>query len=540
MKKGLKIFFTIISIASSLFIFSCKSVSEKNSDIVILYENDVHCFVDGYAKLAGLKEDLKNEYNYVGVVSSGDFVQGGSLGSISKGKYIVDLMNLVGYDAIALGNHEFDYKIPRLMELVELLDRKPICSNFKKLDSEDFFFKPYNIINYGKIDIAYIGITTPSTLGNSLPAQFKNENDEYIYTFSGDDLYSTVQKAIDSAISEGAEYVIALAHLGTEDVEENWSSLELIKNTSGIDVLLDGHSHSIIEEQIVENENGEDVILSSTGSEFENIGKLIISSDGRISTKLIPTENISSVNEKVLEKINEIKNDYEELGNKKIGVSNVDLITHNSEGKRIIRTEETNLGDLCADAYRLVTKADIGLVNGGGIRNNIPKGEITFNTILSVYPFNNTVCVGEDKGQDILDFLELAVKDYPEENGSFQHVSGITFEVDYSIESSVVVDQNENFIEVSGNRRVSNVKVLNKETGIYEDLDLNKVYSIASHNYLLLEDGSGATMFDDIKITQNTGMLDYELLERYIKDNLSGIVGEEYKNSQNRIIVKNE
>lgn len=540
MKKGLKIFFTIISIASSLFIFSCKSVSEKNSDIVILYENDVHCFVDGYAKLAGLKEDLKNEYNYVGVVSSGDFVQGGSLGSISKGKYIVDLMNLVGYDAIALGNHEFDYKIPRLMELVELLDRKPICSNFKKLDSEDFFFKPYNIINYGKIDIAYIGITTPSTLGNSLPAQFKNENDEYIYTFSGDDLYSTVQKAIDSAISEGAEYVIALAHLGTEGVEENWSSLELIKNTSGIDVVLDGHSHSIIEEQIVKNENGEDVILSSTGSEFENIGKLIISSDGSISTELIPTENISSVNEKVLEKINEIKNDYEELGNKKIGVSKVDLITHNSEGKRIIRTEETNLGDLCADAYRLVTKADIGLVNGGGIRNNIPKGEITFNTILSVYPFNNTVCVGEDKGQDILDFLELAVKDYPEENGSFQHVSGITFEVDYSIESSVVVDQNENFIEVSGNRRVSNVKVLNKETGIYEDLDLNKVYSIASHNYLLLEDGSGATMFDDIKITQNTGMLDYELLETYIKDNLSGIVGEEYKNSQNRIIVKNK
>ena len=186
----------------------------------------------------------------------------------------------------------------------------------------------------------------------------------------------------------------------------------------------------------------------------------------------------------------------------------------------------------------MVTNVDIGFINGGGIRAALPKGEITFNSVLSVFPFNNTVCVAEISGQDILDFLELCVMLYPNENGSFPHVSGITFEVDSSIVSSVKLDENEVFVSVEGDRRVSNVKVLNPTSGNYEDLQLDKVYTLASHNYLLLDRGSGASMFDNAKIIVNNGMLDVELLEIFITENLSGSIGEDYKSSQGRIVIK--
>ena len=394
------------------------------------------------------------------------------------------------------------------------------------------------MVRYGKTDVAYIGITTPSTISTSSPSQFLDEQGNYIYSFSGENLFEVVQNAINSAKKDGAEYIIALSHLGTEGVNENWSAQSLVRNTFGFDVVLDGHSHSVVEKLIVQDKNGKDVVITSTGTKFANIGKLTISKDGKITTQLIPTESVTATDEKVSDYIAKIKEEYSSLGTRKIGMNLVDLITHDENENRIIRKAETNLGDFCADAFRLVTNADIGFINGGGIRAALPKGEITFNSVLSVFPFNNTVCVAEISGQDILDFLELCVMLYPNENGSFPHVSGITFEVDSSIVSSVKLDENEVFVSVEGDRRVSNVKVLNPTSGNYEDLQLDKVYTLASHNYLLLDRGNGASMFDNAKIIVNNGMLDVELLEIFITENLSGSIGEDYKASQGRIVIK--
>lgn len=528
--------------ALSIFVFGCKSndkeIVKNTNDIIILYENDVHCAVEGYAKLSAFKNELKESYEYVDAVSVGDFIQGDSLGSISQGKYIVDLMNLVGYGAITLGNHEFDYKIPRLMELYQLMETKPVTSNFIDIKNDKSVFQPYTMVRYGEIDIAYVGITTPSTISNSSPSQFLDEEGNYIYSFAGEDLYSVVQNAIDSAKDEGAEYIVALSHLGTEDVNENWSAQSLVKNTSGFDVVLDGHSHSVVESLTVKDKSGKEIKITSTGTKFANIGKLTISNDGIITTELIPTEQILSSDSKIMKQIEKIKKEYNQLGTRKIGTNLVDLIINDTDGKRIIRNAETNLGDFCADAFRITTGADIGFINGGGIRAELPKGEITFNSILSVFPFNNTVCVAEVLGQDILDFLELCVMSYPNEDGSFQHVSGLTFELDSSVPSSVVLDTNEVFVEVSGKRRVSNVKVLNPASGNYEDLQVGQKYTIASHNYLLLDRGSGASMFDDVKILANTGILDVEMLEDYITEYLDGKIGNEYSLSQNRIKIK--
>lgn len=515
------------------------AAAAQNEDIVILYENDVHCAVEGYAKLAALKKELAETHEYVGVVSSGDYLQGTSLGVVSRGEYIVRLMNLVGYDAMTLGNHEFDYKITRLQELAEQMQTKPVSCNFLQVDTGEPVFAPYTMVSYGDVEIAYIGVTTPDTITSSFPAQFKDENGQYIYSFAGSELYDTVQRSIDAAEQEGADYIIALTHLGTEYVYEQWSAQTLIQNTEGLDVVLDGHSHSVVESLTVLDEGGNGVLVSSTGLKFANIGKLTISGDS-IQTELIPVESYEKTDAEVNACLAEIEAGYAQLGNRKIGVSQVDLTTTDADGNRIIRNQETNLGDLCADAYREVTGADIGFMNGGGIKANIAAGDITFNDVLSVFPWNNQVCVGEVTGQQIVDMLELGVLNYPGEDGTFQHVSGITFALNAAIPSSVQLDENMAFVAVNGPRRVSDVKVQNRETGVYEPIDLNKTYTLASHGYLLLEQGGGASMFKDIKIVQNNGMLDAELLELYITEHLGGVVGQEYAHAQNRIRIVHE
>ncbi len=537
MKRKFWIGFIVLCLLTS--VMSGISYAAEGEEIVILFENDVHCSVDGYAKLAAMKEELSATADYVGVVSSGDFVQGGSLGVVSKGEYIVNLMNLVGYDAITLGNHEFDYKIERLHELAEMLDTTIVCSNFKKTDEDESVFEPYTIVSYGDTDIAYVGITTPDTITSSSPAQFKNEAGEYIYSFSGDTLYETVQKNIDAAEKDGADYIIALSHLGTENVYEQWSVQTLIQNTTGLDAVLDGHSHSTVESLIVNDKEGDEVTVASTGTTFANIGKLTIYG-GEIKTELIPTEAYEKTAEEIMSYISQINEEYAKLGERKIGVSEVNLTTVDESGNRIIRKAETNLGDLCADAYREITGADIGMVNGGGIRTNIDIGDITFNEILGVFPFGNKTCVSEVTGQQVVDMLEYGLIVYPEENGSFQHVSGITFDFDPQIEHSIKLNENQEFVSIEGARRVSDVKVLNKETGEYEPIKPDGKYTLASHSYLLMEYGGGATMFKDSKLLSDTGILDVELLENYITENLGGVVGAEYAESQNRINVLDE
>ena len=503
--------------------------------IVILYENDVHCAVEGYSKLSAMKKELEENFANVAVVSVGDYVQGSSLGTVSTGEYIIELMNLVGYDAVTLGNHEFDYRLPRLCELVDMMNTKPVCCNFQRIGEDSPYFAPYSIVSYGGADVAYIGITTPSTLTSSSPAQFKDENGNYIYTFNVETLYDVVQDNIDSAKEAGADYIIALSHIGYEEDEQYEDVVDLIENTEGFDVVLDGHSHSVIENMILEDEGGNDVLLTSTGTKFENIGKLTIS-NGTFTTELIRTEDYTKTDAAVDARIQQINDEYAVLGERKIAVSEVDLITHDEEGNRLVRNAETNLGDLCADAVRTVTDADIGHVNGGGIRAPIAKGDVTFNDMLSVFPFNNQIVVAKVSGQTIKDFLEMSVMHWPGEDGSFPHLSGIRFYLNTKISSSIKLDANGVFCGVEGPYRIYDIEVFNRISGEYEPLDTDKSYTIASHNFLLLECGSGMSMFEGAKIIQNDGMLDVELLEKYIVEDLGGVIGKEYESSTQNII----
>ena len=532
-QKLLAMLLCIVILLSSLP--ACAREDQDNSEhIVILYENDVHCAVDGYTKLAMLKNELKQSVPHVGVVSVGDYVQGGSLGSISKGEYIVNLMNLVGYDAVTLGNHEFDYHLPRLSELVSMMNTKPVCCNFQKIGEGNSYFEPYKIVSYGDVDIAYIGVTTPETVSSSSPAQFKNENGEFIYTFHSTDLYEVVQTYINEVQAKGADYIVALSHIGDNNGENAQDVYDLIENTSGLDVVLDGHSHSVIEGIDIKDKSGNEVRLSSTGTKFQNIGKLTIR-DGEISTELISTEAYEKTDDTVNAYLEKINAEYSILGERKIATSDIDLITHDAEGNRLIRTAETNLGNLCGDALRYVLDADVGYAYGGGIRNSISKGDVTFNDLLSVFPYNNQVVLCEITGQVLLDVLETSLLSYPSEDGRFPQMSGVTFSVDTSISSNVVMDENEEFVGVNGEYRVYNVKVYDKESGEYLPLDLNKKYTFASVNYTILEYGSGMTMFKGATILKNDGMLDVEMLESYITEFLNGHIGEEYSETRHAI-----
>lgn len=533
-KKIISIFVCIFMFIGIIPISACSpSVTDNRSDdIVILYENDAHCVVEGYSKLSAMKKELNETYKHVGVVSSGDYIQGSSLGVISRGEYIVKLMNLVGYDAVTLGNHEFDYRLERLEELVNMMDTKPICCNFNKIGEDEPYFEPYSMVSYGNVDIAYIGITTPSTITSSSPTQFRNENGEPIYTFNPNTLYDIVQNNINSAKLAGAEYVIALSHIGYAD-DAVYGDLEdvetLIKNTDGFDVVLDAHSHSVIEEKVIIDEGGNEVILSSAGTKFEYIGKLVIS-DGEFDTQLIKTSNYPKTDITVDHYLNQIEEEYGELGNRKVACSEVDLITHDADGNRLVRKAETNLGDLCAAAMRSAVDADIGYVNGGGIRSNISAGNVTFNDLLAVFPFNNTVVLAQINGQDIKDMLEMAMMKWPSEDGCFPHLAGITFSVNTNIPSSVLINEMEEFQGVSGEYRVYDIKIFNRETQTYEPIVIDKKYTIAAANYYLLDCGSGMTMFKNVEILRNDGMLDVEALEYYIVEELNGIIGQKYAN----------
>ena len=539
MKKLCKRIITFsLVLCMALSVFTGVVYAADTDTVVILYENDVHCAVEGYSKLAAMKNELSETYTNVGVVSVGDFVQGGTLGAVSKGEYIVNLMNKVGYDAIALGNHEFDYQLPRLNELNAMSNTKFISCNFQKIGEDKSYFEPYTIVSYGNVDVAYIAITTPETINSSSPAQFKNDKGELIYTFNESKLYDIVQTNINAAETAGADYVIALSHIGYDESGNLADITDVIENTDGFDVVLDAHSHSVIEEKVIKDKSGDDVLLTSTGTKFEYIGKLTIK-NGAFDTELVEVESYTKTDPVVDAYITEINENYAQLGNRKIGESKVEFITHDKDGNRLVRNAETNLGNFCSDALRVMTGADMSFVNGGGLRAPMEAGEVTFNDIFSVFPFNNQIVTAEISGQILIDFLEMAVMNYPEEDGSFPHMSGVTFSVNKSIPTSVKVDANGFFEKVDGAYRVYNVKVLDKTSGEYKALDPNGKYVLAGFNYFLLDFGGGMTMFKDAKILDAEGTLDVELLENYITDHLRGIIDERYAQVENRITFTN-
>lgn len=519
-------------------------------DVVVLFTSDVHCGVDqgfGYVGLAAIRDTLKAAGNHVVLVDNGDSIQGEPMGTMTTGEANIELMNAVGYDIAIPGNHEFDYGMERFLELTKKANFPYISCNFNK--EGELVFEPYIIKEFDGVKIAFVGMTTPKTITSSTPKYFQNEAGEFVYGFmqdeTGEKLYAAVQAAVDAARAEGAAYVVALGHMGNEASCQPWTYADVIAHTTGIDAFLDGHSHDTDQVEMT-NKDGGKVLRSGCGTKMAGVGYLRIAADGKLSTGLYTWDNDASAPELL-----GVKNDVsaaveaatQKLDaklNEVVASSEVDLTIHDPEATkddgskvRIIRRAETNLGDLCADAYRDQSGADVAFVNGGGIRVSIDAGEITLNEILKVHPFGNAMCVVEATGQQILDALEWGARAVPEENGGFLHVSGLTYEIHTYVESSAKQDENGMFAGVEGEYRVKNVKVGG------EELVLDKVYTLASHNYMLKNGGDGFNMFMNDKLLQDEVMIDNQVLINYITGTLGGVVGADYAEpyGQGRIVA---
>ena len=499
----------------------------ETEPIVILYTNDVHCAAEtgiGYAGLAAYKKEMEEEGNAVFLIDEGDAVQGGIMGSLTKGEAIIRLMNEVGYDLAIPGNHEFDYGVPRFLELTGMADFPYICCNFKDIREDKLVLAPYLIREIGGKRIGVVGALTPQTVLDGTPLHFQDEEGRYIYDFgSGEDgaqLYRQIQEAVDAVHEEGVDYTILAAHLGILESSRPFTSVDVIRNTTGIDVVLDGHSHSTVSMELVKNKDGRNVILTQTGTQLKSIGKLTIDESGKISTELIT--DWEKKDESILAAIEREKNAYKDKIEEPITHADFELIV-NEGNIRLARNNETNLGDLVADAFRAATGADIAIINSGAMLHNLPAGTITYGDILNMMPYINEMCVIRVKGQTIADVLEFGASFAPEQHGGFMQVSGICFDVDLDKDPQVRLDKNGLFEAFgSDERRVSNIRVGG------EPLDPEREYTVGGTRYVLQQQGAGITQFDGAEEVHIDGSsLDIDAVAEYLRSMKEG-VPEEY------------
>ncbi|MCR5008032.1 MAG: bifunctional metallophosphatase/5'-nucleotidase [Oribacterium sp.] len=527
---------------------------EKNGEVVLLFTSDVHCGMDkgfGYAGLQDVRDKFDAEGYTTMLIDNGDFIQGEAVGTLTKGEDLVKLMNSLNYDFAVVGNHEFDYGMDQFMKIADMANFPLISCNFRK--NGELVFEPYVVKEICGIKIGFVGVTTPTTITTSTPKFFQDDKGEYIYDFmqddTGDMLYEAVQKSVDDVRAQGASYVYLVGHLGMYDDVRPWTYADVISHTSGIDVCFDGHSHDT-EHVVMKDKDGKDVPRFGLGTKLNVIGYSHLNKDkGIVDTNVwswandVSLPDLLGIKNKLSKEIDNDNADVNKLMEKVVAHSSVDLTVNDPKEKdskgqpvRMVRRAETNLGDLCADAYRNQTGADIGIINGGGIRAGIQKGDVSYGDIINVNPFGDTIIVIEAKGQQIIDVLEWGAKTIPDEDGGFIQVSGLSYEIDASVKSGAKKDDKGMCTGFEGKRRVKNVKVGDNP------IDPSKTYTVAGINYLLQENGNGITSFDGCKVVQNNQKLDNQILIDYITETLNGEIGDEYKDpyGQGRIVIHDE
>ena len=526
---------------------------DDKDDIIILHTNDVHCgLIDniGYDGLMLYKKELQDKYSNILIVDSGDHIQGDTIGTLSKGQDIINIMNKVGYDVVTIGNHEFDYGLDSLLNCNKNLSSKYISTNFCYKKNETNIFKQHKIIEIGNKKIAFLGLTTPQALTKTYLNKIV-ENGEPVYDFwasNGEQqFYKKVQEYIDNIINNNeADYIIILSHLGNEP-SNKYTSSSLISNINNITAVLDGHSHEYYN-KTVKDKSGKNVPLAQAGTKLNYLSVLKIKADGNVTSELIseipkPKNTTGAIltkrnnkNRWVDEQMNNytinIINSHNDELNELIGFADFNLIINLDENKdnQISRSEESTLGDLITDAIRNEGNSSISIMSAGSIRTDLYEGNITYKNIVDILPFFNDIIVKEVTGQNILDAIEYGMRNLPQKSARFPQVSGISFKVDITFDSTVEVDENEMFVKVKGDRRVYDAKIGN------EKINPNKNYTISFDNYIG-EGGDGYTMFRNKEEIYNTLKPDNETLINYIKGELNGIIPSRYNSTQGRIII---
>ena len=524
-------------------VFTLAACGEKKPDpgkdatatepVVILHTNDVHGAVSNYAKVAALASQYESEGAYVLILDAGDFSQGDTAVSVSEGATAVELMNMVGYDAVALGNHEFDYGFEALKKNMENAQFPVLAANVK-YNGELAFDDAAVFTTPGGTKIGVFGLDTPETATKAHPGKIQG------VTFAGgEELYAIAQEMVDMLKNEGCNYIICLGHLGIDDetAATGNRSIDLLNKVTGIDVFIDGHSHST-EEEIVEKTNTDrkvgDTILTSTGTKLENIGVVTIK-DSTITTETVLAEEVeapadSEITARANAIIAEIEADYGTVFAKT-------EVTLNGEKDPGNRTQETNLGDLITDALvwgaeQQGETVDAAITNGGGIRATIEAGDITKKDVNTVLPFGNTLSIIKITGTELLEVLEASTFCTPEAIGGFPQVSGIEFTVD----TTKGYDQGDEYPGTTYFAPKSINRVTIKTVG-GKDFDPAATYTIATNDFMA---SGGDTYYRFVNATANydLGIPMDEVVMDYITTVLNGTVAaDKYGEPAGRIHV---
>lgn len=576
-----------------------------DSEIVILHTNDVHCGIDeniGYGGLALYKKQMLRETPYVVLVDAGDAVQGGTLGTLSEGADVISVMNQAGYDFAIPGNHEFDYGMPRFLELADSLDCEYYACNFMDLRTGQTVLAPYKIMEFGDTKVAFVGAATPESFTKSTPVYFQDNAGNYLYGFcedeTGEALYRQIQSAVDSAREEGAEYVILAAHLGGNYVTERWNSQQVLAATEGIDACIDGHSHEAYV-KYVKNKNGQDVLVSQAGTKLESFGKMVIAPDGTITAELITevpaeqTETLYTVQKG--DSLSRIAK--RELGDysawREIYEANRDRISNpnrlypgmtlslpggmvmgrngrpsDREMDRFLRGIQSQFEE---SLKTVIGRSEVHLTvmdPAAGIRA-VRNGETNMGDLTAdAYRFVLGADIGFSNGGGIRADIVPGDITYNDTLSVFPFgnmgcvVRATGQQILDALEMSVCDYPQEggSFMQVSGLTytidasvpssvetddkgnflRVSGPRRVSEVMVGGAPLKPEESYTLASHNYMLKSAGSGMTMFQGCELLRDEVISDVDLLSAYIQDNLGGSVGEEYSNpaGQGRITIK--
>ena len=524
-------------------VFTLVACGEKKPDpgkdatatepVVILHTNDVHGAVSNYAKVAALASQYESEGAYVLILDAGDFSQGDTAVSVSEGATAVELMNMVGYDAVALGNHEFDYGFEALKKNMESAQFPVLAANVK-YNGELAFDDAAVFTTPGGTKIGVFGLDTPETATKAHPGKIQG------VTFAGgEELYAIAQEMVDMLKNEGCNYIICLGHLGIDDETAATAnrSIDLLEKVTGIDVFIDGHSHST-EEEIVEKTNADrkvgDTVITSTGTKIENIGVVTIK-DSTITTETVLAEEVeapadSEITARANAIIAEIEADYGTVFAKT-------EITLNGEKAPGNRTEETNLGDLITDALvwgagQQGETVDAAITNGGGIRATIEAGDITKKDINTVLPFGNTLSIIKITGAELLEVLEASTFCTPEAIGGFPQVSGIEFTLD----TTKAYDQGEEYPGTTyfAPKTINRVTI---STVGGKAFDPAATYTIATNDFMA---SGGDTYYCFVNATANydLGLPMDEVVMDYVNTVLGGTVtAEKYGEPAGRITI---
>ncbi|WP_418745425.1 5'-nucleotidase C-terminal domain-containing protein [Evtepia gabavorous] len=497
--------------------------------IVILHTNDVHGAIGEYAKVAALKQAYQAAGAYVLLADAGDFIQGDPTVSASQGKTAIELMNLAGYDVATPGNHEFDYGYPNLKTLAGEADFPILAANVRYDNAAALGDQTTFTTTDGK-KIGIFGLDTPETATKAHPDKIKG-----VSFLAAQEMFDCAQAQVDALKADGCDYIICLGHLGIDAESTGNRSIDLLEKVTGIDVFIDGHSHSTLEE-IKEATNGTgkvgDTVLTSTGTKLANVGMVDISPDGTISTSSLATSELTvTPDAKVAARAEEIQKEIDADYGTVFAKTEVAL-----DGEKAnVRTGETNLGDLIADAMLwqaglLDEGVDAAVTNGGGIRASIAAGDITKKDINTVLPFGNTLYVVKVTGAELLEALEASTYCTPEAIGGFPQVAGIEF----TVNTGAQFDTKELYPGSTYGKPASINRVMIQTVG-GEAFNPEETYTIVTNDFM----GAGGDTYYAFKAASSgydSGVPLDEVVMDYITSELKGVVSQaQYGETDNRI-----